>query len=149
MDNNDNGHDLGVLGQFIDQETASLVGEAQKLKQAQESGNFYNADTQARMGVIHSLLQAKAKDIEYRYILKTTKWANREEQDRAVKALAVCDLTGAVKARRVLLDLLTARSGGEKFELVHMALDALTRTTINTNVAKQGKAIEVRTDPTR
>lgn len=80
-------------------------------------------------GVIQSFINAINDDKNYRQILKSTLWKSTEEQDKAVLALACCEMTGANHARKMILDRLTARSSGINGFLMHEALEALTHTT--------------------
>jgi len=82
-------------------------------------------------GVIQTIL-APCDDSNYRQILKFTRWKNTEEQDKCINALKACDRTGAVKAKHVILDRLTARSAGIDAQLVNDALEALMHTTFTT-----------------
>lgn len=93
------------------------------------------------LGVIQTVITAEQDDKNYRQILKRARWKNTEEMDKAVNALAVCDITGAVKAKRIILDRITARSAGVDGELLHEALIALTHTTFTTrNIIDKKKA---------
>jgi len=84
-------------------------------------------------GVIQTFIHAEAEDKDYRQILKHALWKSREEMDKAVNALAVCRMTGAVRATQVLLDRITAHSAGENGQLMHESYEALTHTTFTTN----------------
>jgi len=82
--------------------------------------------------VIMTTITATSDDKDYRQILKRARWKNTEEMDLYVHALAVCDYTGAVMARKHLLDRITAHSAGVDAEGLHEALVALTHTTFTT-----------------
>jgi len=90
-------------------------------------------------GVIQSFIHAQSDDKEYREILKHALWKSREEMDKAVNAMAVCRLTGAVNAMKVLLDRITAHSAGENFQLMHESYEALTHTTFTTDYSHNKK----------
>lgn len=80
-------------------------------------------------GVIQTLITAVSDDKDYRQILKRAIWKTDEEIDKAVNALAECDMTGADNAKRYVLDRITARSAGINGQLLEMALEGLTHTT--------------------
>lgn len=84
-------------------------------------------------GVIQTFIHAQADDKDYRQILKHALWKSREEMDKAVNALASCDITGAVKAKKVVLDRITAHSAGIDGQLMHESYEALTHTTFTTD----------------
>ena len=83
-------------------------------------------------GGIQSVVNAN-DDKDYRQILKHANWKNSEEADKASLALAVCDITGATKAKKFILDRITARSAGIDGWLMHESFEALTHTTFTTN----------------
>ena len=85
------------------------------------------------LGVIQTVITATPDDKDYRQILKRAVWKDREEMDKAVNALAVCDITGAVNAKRIILDRITAHSAGIDGYILHQALEALTHTTFTSH----------------
>ena len=91
------------------------------------------------IGVIQTFVHAEADDKDYRQILKHALWKSREEMDKAVNALAVCRITGATNAMKVLLDRITAHSAGIDGQLMHESYEALTHTTFTTNYSKDKK----------
>jgi len=84
------------------------------------------------LGVIQTIITAEADDKNYRQIIKRARWKNQEQRDKYIKALAVCRVTGAVKAAQTLLDLITAESAGDDGVWIHEAKDMLTHTTLTT-----------------
>lgn len=85
-----------------------------------------------RLGVIQQTITAIHEDKLYRQIILNARWKSPEEQDKCINALAYCEITGAVQAKRIILDRLTARASGIKGENLHEALEALTHTTFTT-----------------
>ncbi len=83
-------------------------------------------------GVIMTTITAIPDDKDYRQILKRARWTSAEEMDLYVHALAVCDYTGAVQAKKHLLDRITAHSAGIDGKGEHDALEAITHTTLTT-----------------
>lgn len=84
------------------------------------------------LGVIQTIITAEAEDKNYRQIIKRARWKNQEQRDKYIKALAVCRVTGAVKAAQTLLDLITADSAGDDGVWIQEAKDMLTHTTLTT-----------------
>ena len=93
-----------------------------------------SVDESARQsqGVILTTITAISDDKNYRQALIRARWKSTEEMDLYVQALAVCDYTGAVMAKRHLIDRITAHSAGIDSEGIHDALEALTHTTVTT-----------------
>ena len=88
--------------------------------------------TRHNQSVIMTTITAVSDDKDYRQILKRARWKSTEEMDLYVHALAVCDFTGAVMAKKHLLDRITAHSAGVDAQELHEALEALTHTTFTT-----------------
>ena len=84
------------------------------------------------LGVIQTIITAESDDENYRQILKRARWKNQEQRDKFVKALAVCRITGAKKAAKTLLDLVTADSAGDNAVWIGEAIEGLTHTTLTT-----------------
>jgi len=84
------------------------------------------------LGVIQTIITAESDDKNYRQILKRARWRNQEQRDKYVKALAMCRITGAVKAAQTLLDLITADSAGDNAVWINEAIEGLTHTTLTT-----------------
>jgi len=84
-------------------------------------------------GVIMTMITAEEEDKHYRQILKRGRWANQEQRDKFVKALAVCRITGAKKAAQVILDLITANSAGDNGAWIQETVEGLTHTTMTWN----------------
>lgn len=84
------------------------------------------------LGVIQTIITAEADDENYRQILKRARWQSQEQRDKFVKALAVCRITGAKRAARTLLDLITANSAGDDGVWIRETESMLTHTTLTT-----------------
>jgi len=91
-----------------------------------------------KLGVIQRAL-TPSTDEDYRQILKMAVWKSPEEMDKAVAALAECDITGAVEVKKIILDRITARSAGVNGWLLHEAFEALTHTTFTSQTIEQRK----------
>jgi len=87
---------------------------------------------QHNQSIIMTTITAVSDDKDYRQILKQANWRSTEEMDLYCHALAVCDFTGAVMARKHLLDRITAHSAGEGRQAIRDGLEALTHTTFTT-----------------
>jgi len=84
-------------------------------------------------GVIQTMITAEEDDKNYRQILKRARWKNQEQRDKFVKAYAVCRITGADKAAKTLLDLITADSAGDNGIWIQETIEGLTHTTLTTH----------------
>jgi hypothetical protein len=113
----------------IDEITAALEQANKLRKMATEGGNVTAVDKQHNVGVIQGILSAVADDKNYRQILKQGLWKSPEEMDKAVNALACCDVTGAKKVKRIILDKITAHSAGVNGYLLRTAIDGLNHST--------------------
>jgi hypothetical protein len=91
-----------------------------------------------RLGVIQRAL-TPSTDEDYRQILKLAVWKSPEEMDKAVNALAECDITGADTIKKIILDRITAHSAGTSGYLLHEAFEALTHTTFTSQNIEQRK----------
>ena len=130
LDNNNQNEPMTI--DQIAERKAAFPGTTLKLQELMhQDGQIAEAIDKANSqhaGVIQSFITAVNDDKNYRQILKNTLWKSTEEQDKAVYALACCEMTGAVNARKMILDRLTARSSGINGFLMHEALEALTHT---------------------
>ena len=113
-------------------EVEDLLSGAEKQKKMVADGNLTSVSRETS-GVIQKLLTAEESDKSYRQILKMANWKSTEEMDKAVNALACCDMTGATNVKTIILDKITAHSAGEKSALIRLALEGLTHTTITSN----------------
>jgi hypothetical protein len=131
--NNGDNHNEPMSIEQIAERKAAFPGATLKLEDLmRQDGQIAEAIDKSNAqhaGVIQSFVNAITDDKNYRQILKNTLWKSTEEQDKAVYALACCEMTGAVHAKKMLLDRLTARSSGINGFLMHEALEALTHTT--------------------
>jgi len=85
------------------------------------------------LGVIQTMITAEDDDKNYRQILKRARWKSEEQRDKYIKALAMCRITGAIKAAQVLFDKITADSAGDKGEWIRETIEGITHTTITTH----------------
>ena len=92
------------------------------------------------LGVIQSVLTAN-DDEEERQILKHALWKSQEQRNLYVIALSHLRLTGAVNARRTLLDLITANSAGDNGWLISESYHALNHTSFTTSSPEQKRRI--------
>jgi len=127
----DNGDSLEELGK-----KEAFKGAIVKLSELQRQDGLIarSIDESARhnQSVIMTTITAVPDDKDYRQILKRAMWRSTEEMDLYVQALAGCDYTGAVQAKKHLLDRITAHSAGIEGQIQHDALEALTHTTFTT-----------------
>ena len=84
------------------------------------------------LGVIQSIITAEEDDKNYRQIFRRARWKNQEQRDKYVKAFAMCRITGAVKAAKTLLDMVTADSAGDDGVWIRETGEMLTHTTLTT-----------------
>ena len=84
------------------------------------------------LGVIQTMITAETDDANYRQMLKRARWKNQEHRDKFVKAIAVCRMTGAVKAAKTLFDLITADSAGDDGAWIQETIEGLTHTSLTT-----------------
>lgn len=107
------------------------IGELQRqdgiIAEAIDKSNSRN------LGVIQTMITAETDDSNYRQILKRARWHNQEHRDKFVKAIAVCRITGAIKALQTLLDMITADSAGDNAIWSKEAIEGLTHTTLTTH----------------
>ena len=112
------------------------IGELQRqdgiITEAMDKGAARN------LGVMQTLITAEEDDKNYRQILIRARWKNQEQRDKYVKAIAVCRMTGAVKAMQTLLDLITADTAGDNGIIRQETLEGMTHTTF-TSKNEMGK----------
>ena len=83
-------------------------------------------------GVIMSVITAEEKDENYRQIFSHARWNNQEQRDKYVKAYSMCRITGAKKAAKTLLDMVTADAAGDEGVWIRETESMLTHTTLTT-----------------
>lgn len=106
--------------------------EVESLRALQRQDGAVENSPGHKLGVVMTIITAEGDDKDYRQILKRARWANQEQRDKFVKAIAVCRLVGAKVAEKVLLDLITANSAGDNGVWIREASDALNHTTLTT-----------------
>jgi len=133
-DGNGNGHIKTIEELAKEKAYTGLIvriGELQRqdglITEAIDKGRGQN------LGVIQTIITAENDDKDYRQILKRARWKNEEQRDKFVKALAVCRITGAVKAAQTLLDKITADSAGDDGVWIRETIEGLTHTTLTTH----------------
>lgn len=134
MSDNDNGNGHKSIEQMAKEKVFNgavvNLGELQR-QDGMITTALSNANTQG-MGVLQTLLRAipaASDDDDYREIIKRGRWKNQEHRMKYIKALDLCRRTGAVKAKQLLLDMITAESAGDNAALNHEILDGLNHTT--------------------
>lgn len=114
-------------------ETKHIEGVVMRLGELQRQDGIITESieksSKSGQGVIQTVISAVASDANYRQILKLARWHNDHHRDITLAALRETDAAGAWKARKAILDKITAESGGNNGELIREALEALTHTT--------------------
>lgn len=90
-------------------------------------------------GVIQTYINAVLDNKDLRQILKHAYWRSFDEADRAVRAIAACESTGATRTLNMILHQIVSHQAGERGYLMHEAFEALTHTTFTTNSAEERK----------
>jgi hypothetical protein len=84
-------------------------------------------------GVLLRTMTAYPSDKDYRQILKSGNYPTREKAREAVKAIDECRLVGYTEGIKSILDDVTAQAAGDNYLMLRMVLDAIQRTTFQTN----------------
>lgn len=132
----DNGHDLA--GMALEKALGnSIPGAKVKLEDLErEDGVLAKAAENIfrnNLGVLQRAMSAVEDDEHYRQLLKLARWEKPQQYMCTCAALAECRLIGDEEGIKMILDVVTAQSAGEKGGLLHAILEALTHTTFTTN----------------
>jgi hypothetical protein len=129
-------------GESDSPEEIALRGAFLKVEDLKREDGLITRPQQSYQSLLHAVIHAIEKNQDYRQELKVALFANSDESDLLVSAIAECHDLGMDETP--IIDQMIARSAGKNHDLLYKIFDTLTHSTFTSNVSRDKKRSESR-----